>query len=322
MTTEAHTKKSFISLPLLSLTKNKTTTQDLISTSRADFIVTSTQQEIAGKAETTGQYEAALQAFTLPGLYRVVSGVDVFDPRFNIVSPACDSSVYYAFSEEKRRLVSLQPRLRRLMFGDDGGDGDGDGNGDGGDGGNADGSGESGSDEGESESGDGATGGKVAGRGRISRARRGLPVLFTMARLDSVKNLVGLARWFAGSERLRAVCNLFIVGGDTRLGRGKVKVKGENDKDEDEDESERLAREMHSLFDSGALPRGTARWVSSQSNAVSNGELYRVVADGRGAFVQPALFENFGLTCVEAMASALPTFATRHGGPSELIKDG
>ena len=84
----------------------------------------------------------------------------------------------------------------------------------------------------------------------------------------------------------------------------------------------RLAREMHSLFDSGALPRGEARWVSSQSNPVANGELYRVVADGRGAFVQPALFENFGLTCVESMASGLPTFATKHGGPSELIKHG
>lgn len=303
----------------------KTTTQDLISTSRADFIVTSTQQEIAGKAETTGQYEAALSAFTLPGLYRVVAGVDVFDPRFNIVSPACDSGVYYSYAEEKRRLVMLQPRLRRLMYGDDDGDGGGDGNGDGGDRGNDDKSGESGSDESESESGDGATG-KVAGRGRISRARRGLPVLFTMARLDSVKNLVGLARWFAGSERLRAACNLFIVGGDVRLGRrGKVKGKGKgknDDDEEDEDESARLAREMHSLFESGALPRGSARWVSAQANAVSNGELYRYVADGRGAFVQPALFENFGLTCVEAMASGLPTFATRHGGPSELIKDG
>ena len=47
-----------------------------------------------------------------------------------------------------------------------------------------------------------------------------------------------------------------------------------------------------------------------------------MIADGRGAFAQPALFENFGLTCVEAMASGLPTFATRNGGTSELIKHG
>jgi sucrose synthase len=38
--------------------------------------------------------------------------------------------------------------------------------------------------------------------------------------------------------------------------------------------------------------------------------------------VQPALFEAFGLTVVEAMASGLPTFATRYGGPLEIIEDG
>ncbi|MEJ2388900.1 MAG: glycosyltransferase, partial [Chromatiaceae bacterium] len=52
------------------------------------------------------------------------------------------------------------------------------------------------------------------------------------------------------------------------------------------------------------------------------GELYRFVADRRGAFVQPALFEAFGLTVVEAMGSGLPTFATCFGGPLEIVEDG
>jgi sucrose synthase len=34
------------------------------------------------------------------------------------------------------------------------------------------------------------------------------------------------------------------------------------------------------------------------------------------------LFEAFGLTVVEAMSSGLPTFATRYGGPLEIIQDG
>ena len=46
------------------------------------------------------------------------------------------------------------------------------------------------------------------------------------------------------------------------------------------------------------------------------------IADTRGVFVQPALFEAFGLTVVEAMTTSLPTFATNRGGPSEIIKHG
>ena len=39
------------------------------------------------------------------------------------------------------------------------------------------------------------------------------PILFSMARLDRVKNLTGLVTWFAQSERLRKLVNLVIVGG-------------------------------------------------------------------------------------------------------------
>lgn len=38
--------------------------------------------------------------------------------------------------------------------------------------------------------------------------------------------------------------------------------------------------------------------------------------------LQPALYEAFGLTVVEAMVSGLPTFATCHGGPAEIIEHG
>ena len=134
---------------------------------------------------------------------------------------------------------------------------------------------------------------------------------------------VGLARMFAGSARLRAACNLFIVGGDAECGRsGSKEEKEEDDEEEEEDESVRLAREMLALFDSGELNASEARWVSAQSNPVSNGELYRVDADARGALVLPTRFENFGLTVVESMASGVPTFATQNGGCSEIIKHG
>jgi len=39
-------------------------------------------------------------------------------------------------------------------------------------------------------------------------------------------------------------------------------------------------------------------------------------------FLQPALYEAFGLTVIEAMNCGLPTFATNQGGPAEIIVDG
>ncbi|KAK9274830.1 hypothetical protein L1049_022082 [Liquidambar formosana] len=50
-------------------------TADLIAMNHTDFIITSTFQEIAGSKDTVGQYESHT-AFTLPGLYRVVHGID------------------------------------------------------------------------------------------------------------------------------------------------------------------------------------------------------------------------------------------------------
>jgi sucrose synthase len=66
---------------------------------------------------------------------------------------------------------------------------------------------------------------------------------------------------------------------------------------------------------------GQMRWVNHVDRVVG-GELYRFVADRRGVFVQPALFEAFGLTVVEAMVCGLPTFATCFGGPLEIIEHG
>ena len=42
---------------------------------------------------------------------------------------------------------------------------------------------------------------------------RSKPVIFSMARLDRVKNLTGLAEWYGRNKRLRSLANLVIVGG-------------------------------------------------------------------------------------------------------------
>ena len=111
------------------------------------------------------------------------------------------------------------------------------------------------------------------------------------------------------NEVLRQYANLLLVG-------GSIDVEQSND-----DEEREQIEKIHELMTQYQLD-DQMRWLAMQSDKRIVGEIYRYVADRRGAFVQPALFEAFGLTVIEAMSSGLPTFATRYGGPSETIEDG
>ncbi len=242
-------------------------TADLIAMNSADFIITSTYQEIAGTDDTLGQYESHA-AFTMPGLYRVVEGIDVYDPKFNIVSPGADASVYFPYSDSGRRLGHLQATIEELVYGS-----------------------------------------KAASdiRGVLSDPDK--PLLFTMARMDQIKNVTGFVDWYGNSPQLRKQANLLVVSGHVDPGRSP-------------DTEERAQIElMHELMDRHGLD-GQVRWLGQHLEKTFAGELYRFIADRRGAFIQPALFEAFGLTVIEAMSSGLPTFATCFGGPLEIIEDG
>ncbi|XP_057962868.1 sucrose synthase-like isoform X2 [Malania oleifera] len=241
-------------------------TADLIAMNHTDFIITSTFQEIAGSKDTVGQYESHT-AFTLPGLYRVVHGIDVFDPKFNIVSPGADMAIYFPYTEEKKRLTALHPEIEELLFS------------------------------------------TVENEEHLCVLKdQNKPIIFSMARLDRVKNMTGLVEWYGKNTRLRELANLVVVAGDRR--------KESKDLEEKEE-----MKKMHGLIETYKL-NGQFRWISSQMNRVRNGELYRYIADTKGVFVQPAFYEAFGLTVVESMTCGLPTFATCHGGPAEIIVHG
>ena len=242
-------------------------TADLIAMNMADFIITSTYQEIAGTEQSIGQYESH-KAFTMPGLFRVVHGIDVYDPKFNIVSPGADPKVYFPATESARRLRHLQPEIEQLVFGD-----------------NADGT----------------------SRGVLADPDK--PLIFTMARMDRIKNIVGLVEWYGRSDTLRQEANLLVASGYIDSGRS-----------DDTEEREQIDQ-FHQLMDRYELD-SQVRWVEGQVDRERNGELYRFIADHRGVFVQPALFEAFGLTIIEAMSTGLPTFATCFGGPQEIVEDG
>ena len=49
-----------------------------------------------------------------------MQGCDVFDPKFNIVSPGADQSIYYPYnSEDKKRLTEYHEEIDKLIYGDE-----------------------------------------------------------------------------------------------------------------------------------------------------------------------------------------------------------
>ena len=242
-------------------------TADIIAMNAADFIITSTYQEIAGTEENPGQYESYM-TFTMPDLYRVIHGIDVYDPKFNIVSPGADQEIYFPAEDSERRFIYLHEQIDDLIFGD-----------------------------------------HRPEETRGVLAERAKPIILTMARLDRIKNLTGLVSLFSRNQELRDSVNLLVIGGHINP-----------DHSNDAEEVDQI-QQMHHLFDTFGLDK-EVRWLGMHLHKELTGELYRKVADERGVFVQPALFEAFGLTVVEAMVSGLPTFATCFGGPMEIIENG
>ncbi len=241
-------------------------TADLIAMNAANFIISSTYQEIVGTPDSVGQYES-YKSFTMPELYHVINGIELFSPKFNVVPPGVNENYYFPYSRTQDRVQSDRERVEEMLF-------------------------------------------TLEDPAQIfgvldDPSKR---PIFSMARLDRIKNLTGLAECFGKSEALQEHCNLILVAGKLR-----VEESGDN---EERDEIEKLYR----IIDQYKL-HGKFRWLGVRLTKTESGEIYRVIADHQGIFVQPALFEAFGLTILEAMISGLPTFATQFGGPLEIIQD-
>lgn len=236
---------------------------DLISMNMADFIITSTFQEIAGTNQSGGQYESYL-FFTMPGLIQVVNGVNLFHPKFNVIPPGADENIYFPYSQEERRLPNQGQRLKKMIFEDQ----------------------------------DDSTYGHLEDSSKFP--------IFTMSRLDRIKNITGLVESYGKSPELQKKANLIIIA-------GKIDPQLTTDTEEREE-----INRMYELIHHYNL-NGKIRWLGKHLSKEDGGEVYRIIADHKGVFVQPARFEGFGLTVIEAMSSGLPTFATQFGGPSEII---
>ncbi|AMW30681.1 sucrose synthase [Arthrospira platensis] len=241
-------------------------TADLIAMNAANFIISSTYQEIIGTTDSVGQYES-YKSYTMPGLYHVVNGIELFSPKFNVVPPGVNETIFFPYTRTEERISSDRQRLEELIFYLD------DPN---------------------------QVFGKLADPTK--------PPLFSVARLDRIKNITGLVECYGQHPELQEKANLIFIA-------GKLRVEDSSDYEEAEE-----IKKMYHLIEHYNL-YDKVRWLGVRLSKTDTGEMYRVIADHHGIFVQPALFEAFGLTILEAMISGLPTFATQFGGPLEIIKD-
>ncbi|MEW6493826.1 MAG: sucrose synthase [Cyanobacteriota bacterium] len=95
-------------------------TADLIGMNAADFILTSTYQEIVGTPEQLGQYES-YKYFTMPHLYHVSDGIDLFSPKFNVVPPGVNETVFFPYTQTAQRESNQGERIKELLFTQEGG---------------------------------------------------------------------------------------------------------------------------------------------------------------------------------------------------------
>ena len=239
-------------------------TADLISMNKADVVISSTAQEIAGTTTTMGQYESYC-LFSMPELYKVTDGINLLHPKFNVVSPGVDESIYFPYTDTSRRLKNQTKELNKRLFSSQGDD----------------------------------------IFGELEHPDK--TPIFSIARLDKIKNLTGLVESFGQSKDLQDRANLIIVTHTIR-----------EEKVTDAEEMSEL-KKMYQLIETYGL-QNKIRWVENSSRK-DGAESYRIIADRRGVFVQPALFEAFGLTVLEGMATGLPVFATQFGGPQEIIEE-
>lgn len=237
---------------------------DLIAMNQANFIITSTSQEITGTDRSIGQYES-YQFFSMPGLLQVISGINLFHPRFNVIPPGVSNDIFFPYTSKKARNKRAGKELAHILF------------------------------EAEDEN----------CLGRLEHPER--PPIFSIARLDRIKNLTGLVEAYGQNETLREQANLVIIASMV-----------DPEKSHDAEEADEI-RKMHHLLGQYDL-WGRVRWIGRFLGKEETGEAYRIMADRKGIFVQPALFEAFGLTILEAMHSGLPVFATQFGGPLEIIE--
>ncbi|MDZ7623461.1 MAG: hypothetical protein U5J96_03315 [Ignavibacteriaceae bacterium] len=105
----------------------------------------------------------------MPGLYRVSGGVNIFNPKFNILPPGVNAEVFFPYHQQENRVKEMTEEVAQKLF--------------------------------------------ITNSERIIGELKNpdLPPIFSMARLDKIKNLTSLVKWFGESEELQSLANLIIL---------------------------------------------------------------------------------------------------------------
>lgn len=134
------------------------------------------------------------------------------------------------------------------------------------------------------------------------------PFILVLCRPDQRKNITGLIEAYGTNPELQAIANLAVFAGI----RQDISQMEENERDVLTDML--LQMDRFDLYGKLAIPK-------KHDFSTEVPELYRLCAESRGVFVNPALVEPFGLTLIEASACGLPIVATNDGGPVDIVKN-
>lgn len=132
------------------------------------------------------------------------------------------------------------------------------------------------------------------------------PLILALCRPDQRKNIDGLICAYGEDPNLRTMANLAVFAGIRR----DISKMEENERDVLTQML--LSMDKYDLYGKMAIPKR-----HDFEHEVP--ELYRIAAERRGVFVNPALTEPFGITLLEASATGLPVVATNNGGPNDII---
>ncbi len=134
------------------------------------------------------------------------------------------------------------------------------------------------------------------------------PLILALSRPDKRKNISGLVQAYGEDLELQSMANLAVFAGL----RKDIDAMADNEREVLTEML--LAMDRYDLYGKMAIPK-------KHDFQYEVPALYRIAAERRGVFINPALTEPFGLTLLEASATGLPIVATNDGGPNDIIRN-